>query len=86
LFAGRGWPAALRLGVVSGAACALLTAATALSATATVSVLFLRLPVLDAEIHGAIWAAALLGAVAGAVAGLIPMPRLGRHGDPARGR
>jgi hypothetical protein len=88
--AGRGWRAAVRLGVVTGAACALVTAATAAGATATVSVFFLRVPALQAEAHGTVAVAALLGALVGLLAGLIPapgtVPRLGRHGIPARGR
>ncbi|MCA2214179.1 hypothetical protein [Jidongwangia harbinensis] len=83
---GRGWRAAARLGVVTGAACALVTAGTALSATATVSVFFLRVPALQAEAHGTVVVAALLGALTGFLSGLIPAPRVGRHGNPARGR
>jgi hypothetical protein len=83
----RGWPAAARLGAALAAGCAAVTVATAVTATATATVFVLQLPAVGIALRGNVFAATVVGAVVGTLAGLVPVrPRVGTHGVSPRGR
>jgi hypothetical protein len=83
----RGWPAAARLGAALAAGCAAVTVATAATATATATVFVIQLPAAGIALRGNVFAAIVVGAVAGTLAGLVPVPpRVRTHGVPPRRR